>query len=99
VDSLRDLGRQLREATQLERAAHMVAGSVRYADWPKANRADLATAYAEVQCRRSPPPPVPIVDGYPLRVMLEQLLVRDERHFAVSAESTDSVNDTICEPR
>ena len=86
VDSLRELGRHLREATQRERAAHMIVGSLRYADWPRANRGDLAMAYAEVQCRRSPPPPTPIVEEYPLRVMFEQLLVRDEEHFTRPAE-------------
>jgi hypothetical protein len=90
VASLRELGRRLREATQLERAAHMVAGSVRYGDWPRANRADLALAYAEVQCRRSPPPPVPVVDDYPLRVMFEELIVRDEGHFPGPERPVDS---------
>ena len=89
MESLCEMGRQLREATQLERAAHMVQGAARYADWPKANRTDVVMAYTEVQCRRSPPPPVPIVDDYPLGVMFEQLLVRDEQHFAPPSKAND----------
>jgi hypothetical protein len=81
IEKFCDLGRQLREATQRKRAAHMVQGAVIFADQPVETRTDMVMSYAEESCRQSPPPPTPTVAEPLLRVMLEQLLARDEGHF------------------
>jgi hypothetical protein len=81
VAEFREMGRELRIATQRQRAAHMVEGSVLFADEPRETHTDRVMAYTEACCRRSPPPATPVVDEAMLAVMLEQLLARDEGHF------------------
>jgi hypothetical protein len=76
------VGRQLREATQRRRAAHLVEASVLLSGQDDQRRSDRVVAHAEACCRRSPPPATPNVDERALSVMYTQLIARDEEHFA-----------------